>query len=193
MSLYLRLAAKGHLTSPLTISALSTGTCTTTGSNAWEPTASTGCTTWKPCESPLVLSVRVHPRCALSLPNNRVQCVFMSPFQLHRAPARSRLPPAQPAGKPHRSGSAPTAHLLFIVPGVVAEQPFCPCLCCCCSGVSMGGRLGGGSEAVETILVLVRPRGLARMPCSACPPPPPLTHGPKASRTPEATKMQGVA
>lgn len=169
MSLYLRLAAKGHLTSPLT-SALSAGTCTTTGSNAWEPTASTGCTTWKPCESPPALSARVHPRCALSLPNNGVQCVFVSFFQLHHAPARSRLPPAPPAGKPHRSGSAPTAHLLFIMPRGGGRAAFLPVSVLLLQRGQHGGRLGGSSEAVETILVLVQPTELARMPCLVCPP-----------------------
>lgn len=46
---------KGQLAAPLTTSVLSTGTCTTTGSKAWEPTALMGCTAWKPCECWLIL------------------------------------------------------------------------------------------------------------------------------------------
>lgn len=48
---------KGQRAPPLTVSVLSAGTCTTTGSKAWEPTALMGCTAWKPCESPLFFSI----------------------------------------------------------------------------------------------------------------------------------------
>lgn len=47
---------KAQLAAPLTSSVLSTGTCTTTGSRAWEPTALMGCTAWKPCECPVSFS-----------------------------------------------------------------------------------------------------------------------------------------
>jgi len=81
---WLRLSGNGQFAPPLMISVLSTGTCTTTESKAWEPTALMGCTAWKLCESSVFFSVL------------KSSCVFIPSANVRSARRKGQVSLGQP-------------------------------------------------------------------------------------------------
>lgn len=139
---------------------LSTGTCTTTGSKAWEPTALMGCTAWKPCESPVFFSV-FKSSCAF-IPSSTAcrkglvslgqpHCTFTR-HQALRAAAGLALGTSPASRCPGHDASWGGGRLDFLpasVQAVLAVLMLQRSLC------MWEEWLGGGSEALDTNLVLV--------------------------------------
>lgn len=153
---------KGSAAPPLTISVLPTGTCTTTGSKAWEPTALMGCTAWKPCECPVLLCPK-DVGCAH--PSAQHAAKGLSPTGVTAPCARSAGVNAQGV----LLGFPPVAVLLL-------QGELC----------MWAVWMARGPEALDTILVLGQSQELGCIPYSGNVSPS-SAHGPgpKASPTPD--------